>query len=418
MNKKLLLAIIPLVSLLVAITARGTDNLVVNGDFETPEVTNSSKWQIFPSNAVPGWTVEWAGVYPGAPDPANLELHEGVLMSAYSGDQSVEMDTDWKSASGEPASVKIYQDIPTCVGPTYTLEYAWSPRPGHSDNEMEVYWGGALLDTHSGSTSGWTLETHSGLAPAGDTTRLEFIETANPDSLGMFLDAVSVEQVGECIVREGEITSPEDGEHVLGPTNFEAYLIDDDEDPVQWAVRKGTCAAGTNTVFGNVDGYNNPYDWDYNSETHTHTFLATADTCDWEPENYCFVFNPKEDSGEADIRLTREFVVDSCDEDGDGIDNSEDLCLSTEAEINSPERLGVNRWIWNGGEEWTTNSEKPKGRGPRKEFSIQDTHGCNCVQILNWLHANYPEEYGKMKGHYKFGCSISVMEEFIALTSQ
>ncbi len=413
MNKKLLLAtlaIIPLV-LLLAVPARGTDNLVVNGDFEEPEVTNSSKWQVFSSDVVPGWTVEWAGEY-GAPTPANLELHEGVLMPAYNGDQSVEMDTDWSSANGEPASVKIYQDIPTCVGATYELEYAWSPRPRHSDNEMEVYWGGDLVDTHSGSTSGWTLETHSGLAPAGETTRLEFIETANPDSLGMFLDAVSVEQVGECLVREAGITSPGDGDHVSGSTNFEAYLIDDDEDPVQWAVRKGTCAAGQGTVFGNVDGYNDPYAWDYNSETYTHNFSATADTCEWEPGDYCFVFNPKEDGGEADIRLTREFVVEDCD----GVPYTEDICPATVAETLDV-RLGKNRWIWNG-DEWVKGEIPGKGKGPKKSFNMEDTQGCSCEQILDWLHDYDPEEYGEMKGHRKFGCSSSVIEEFIELASQ
>jgi len=76
-------------------------------------------------------------------------------------------------------------------------------------------------------------------------------------------------------------------------------------------------------------------------------------------------------------------------------------------------RLGTNRWTFDG-EEWVTT--KPKGKGWDKSFSIEDTHGCNCEQILDWLHENYPQEYGEMKGHWKFGCSISVLEDFIALT--
>ena len=81
----------------------------------------------------------------------------------------------------------------------------------------------------------------------------------------------------------GEITSPEDGELVFGLTDFEAVYFDDDPGGVQWAVRYETCAAATNTVFGNVDYWNwkggfwdwpvtnhltkpeacwpNPYDW-------------------------------------------------------------------------------------------------------------------------------------------------------------
>ena len=131
MNKKLLLAaltIIPLV-LLLATTARGTDNLVVNGDFETPVLTKG--WDIFPSGTPDlGWIVEWydpSSSWSGsAPTPARLELHRGVIGPAYGGSsQYTELDSDWDgpggSINGEPASVKIYQDIPTCVGPTQAI---------------------------------------------------------------------------------------------------------------------------------------------------------------------------------------------------------------------------------------------------------------------------------------------------------
>jgi hypothetical protein len=82
-------------------------------------------------------------------------------------------------------------------------------------------------------------------------------------------------------------------------------------------------------------------------------------------------------------------------------------------------RLVTNRWIldWDDIEEeyiWMTKS--PRGRGPRRSYDIEDTYGCNCEQILEWLHENYPEDYGKMRGHWKHGCSISVMDTFIELT--
>lgn len=307
--KKLSLISIPLAVVLVVVVAgiyfqpatASPLNLVNNGDFETPEVTNSSKWQIFSSDDVPAWTVEWAGEY-GAPTPANLELHEGVLKPAYSGDQSVEMDTDWSSANGEPASVKIYQDIQTCVGPTYTLSYVWFPRPGHGDNAMEVYWGGTLVGNHSDSTSGsdWNLELIPDLTATTDTTRLEFIETATPDSLGMFLDAVSVEQIGEC----------------------------------------------------DLDG------------------------------------------------------------DDDGINDSEDLCPETAVDTMD---LKPNRWMWDGDWQKGEIPGKGKAKGPDFTVSMEQTKGCSCFQILDWLNENYPEEYGEMNGHYKFGCSKSVIEDFISL---
>ncbi len=106
--------------------------------------------------------------------------------------------------------------------------------------------------------------------------------------------------------RTAEITSPSDGEVVSGIVSFDATLDDKDgNDNAQWAVREGTCAAGTGTIFGNVDGFNNLYNWDGAS------FHAQADTSTWEDGSYCFVFNPTESAGDLSIRETREFVVDN-----------------------------------------------------------------------------------------------------------
>ena len=123
-----------------------------------------------------------------------------------------------------------------------------------------------------------------------------------------------------CDARYGVIVTPADDEHVLGDLNLLAYLVDNDQDPIQWAVRKGTCAAATNTVMGNVDGKSDSFTWTYDTNIDLHTFMATKNTCGWETGeySYCFIFNPTEDSGEADIRLIRTFHVDDCDVDNDG----------------------------------------------------------------------------------------------------
>ena len=190
--------------------------VLVNGDFEFPVVDTTQGWQIYPSGTEGlGWTVKWMPAVEETfggldrPDPAYLELHRAGVgeipsgWTAYDGsNQYAELDTDWDGPGGslnnEQASVKIYQDIPTC-GQTFTLKYAWSPRPDHDDNKLEVYWKGALIATHEASGVGnagteWTLETHTNLTSnPNSTTRLEFRETGNPDSFGMFLDAVSIE---------------------------------------------------------------------------------------------------------------------------------------------------------------------------------------------------------------------------------
>jgi len=123
-----------------------------------------------------------------------------------------------------------------------------------------------------------------------------------------------------CDARYAKIVSPTENENVQGNLNLLAYLVDDDSDPVQWAVRRDSCAAATNNVIGNVDGMNTPYTWTYDAAKDLHTFIATANTCEWNPGTYfhCFIFNPTEDAGEADIRLTRQFYIKPCYSDGDG----------------------------------------------------------------------------------------------------
>jgi len=101
------------------------------------------------------------------------------------------------------------------------------------------------------------------------------------------------------------------------------------------------------------------------------------------------------------------------DFDHDGVANSQDLCPGTAKDVPT-EKLNVNRWIWDGSN-FVTNS--PKGKGPQLSFSMDQTQGCSCTQILDWLHTNYPAQYGDMNGQYKFGCSISIMQDFIKLTS-
>lgn len=106
--------------------------------------------------------------------------------------------------------------------------------------------------------------------------------------------------------RKAEITSPLAGSQVSGLVNFTAFLSDDDADTIQWAVRKGTCAANTGTIFGNVDGHSDTALIN-TTDLENQTFSFTADMSLVDPGMYCFVYNPVEDSGESDIRLTAEF---------------------------------------------------------------------------------------------------------------
>jgi hypothetical protein len=91
-----------------------------------------------------------------------------------------------------------------------------------------------------------------------------------------------------------------------------AWYDDDDPNGVQWAVREGTCAAGTNTVAGNVDGFTGlnttPYTFDETTYPRS-VFDSSIDTSGWALGDYCFIFNPRETGNEPNMRLTQWFRI-------------------------------------------------------------------------------------------------------------
>lgn len=98
------------------------------------------------------------------------------------------------------------------------------------------------------------------------------------------------------------------------------------------------------------------------------------------------------------------------DDDNDGILDDVDVCLDTVIPEAVPSvRLGVNRFaLVDGDGEFDTTS--PKGKGPRRSYTIEDTAGCSCEQII---------EMGELGlGHTKFGCSISVMDDWVELVNR
>lgn len=97
------------------------------------------------------------------------------------------------------------------------------------------------------------------------------------------------------------------------------------------------------------------------------------------------------------------------DADGDGTCDEDDTCPGTVApEIVPLERLGVNRWALVDGDD-TFDTTPPEGRGPQVTFTLEDTRGCSCEQIIEALHLG--------EGHLKFGCSTGVMRHWVALNS-
>lgn len=218
MKKAISVGFIALFALLMPVSgAYAANNLVKNGGFEANTVNNAYNWYIYPSGTPGlGWNVEWYGgsntyVYEGQtytrPQVANLEIHRYYSgWNAQVPDQYAELDTDWMGPGFlpyfEPASVKISQTIAPAKGSckkgeTFELSYSWGARPNVSENKMDVYWNGNLIKSHQISGVGnadivWNDTTVRKLGTKNGKIDLAFVETGNPEGLGMLLDDVAV----------------------------------------------------------------------------------------------------------------------------------------------------------------------------------------------------------------------------------
>ena len=102
-------------------------------------------------------------------------------------------------------------------------------------------------------------------------------------------------------------------------------------------------------------------------------------------------------------------VYISKDDDGDGVPNDDDVCAGTVVPEGVPtQRLGTNRFALTDGD-GVFDTTSPRGNGPGLSFTLGDTAGCSCEQII--------AAQGLGKGHEKFGCSISAMQDWVALVN-
>lgn len=118
-------------------------------------------------------------------------------------------------------------------------------------------------------------------------------------------------------------------------------------------------------------------------------------------DNCPLVANPVQEDADNDGL----WDVCDADDDNDGVADEADLCENTDADLTVPSlALGPNRRVFNG-TDWITYF-KGKGNWPKADFTIEDTHGCNCEQILSLVPGNHEWEY-------KFGCTKGTIQNFI-----
>ncbi len=157
--------------------------LVTNGSFEQPELTDG-EWQVL--SELPGWRTSLG---PG------IEVQRRAAGSPHHGHALVELDSH--------ASSGLFQDLQTRSGATYVVSFALSARPGIAaeDNAARVLWDGALVETlarpATDADTEWQVFTFE-LRADGGSTRLEIQDAGPSNSLGAYLDSVSVREKREC----------------------------------------------------------------------------------------------------------------------------------------------------------------------------------------------------------------------------
>ena len=106
----------------------------------------------------------------------------------------------------------------------------------------------------------------------------------------------------------------------------------------------------------------------------------------------------------TNLKITGDLIV--LDEDGDGVIEG-DMCPHTVTDSAGSEKLNPNHWRYDGVS--LIKGLNKQGRGSDLHFSIFDTKGCGCDQIITIFSSYTGYDY---KGHRKFGCGEDLMVDF------
>lgn len=211
-----------------------------------------------------------------------------------------------------------------------------------------------------------------------------------------------------------EITNPNDGLTVSGIVNVRGSVNDANPHHYWFVIQNsgGTTVAGPRVV-NDTNSFNDK-------------LLLSWDTTNIANGTYIIKFEARDaannkDDGSSDWH---EVTVDNdLDKDDDGVEDKNDLCVSIIPPSEGDIDLNPNHYAWTGSIATDkfkmgaipAKNKNGKAVGPNKSFTLNDTFGCSCLQIIDWLVAEDSEKYGDMLGQREHGCSLGTMEEFIEL---
>lgn len=200
------------------------DELVINGDFEEPDLEvmgltdiNGNGWTTFfgqnvgptycddhgfpacnGGTLVPGWDVYWSDSFDlGILEPGRIEIQRGLVATCLpcSFNQKAELDSHHRVGSSNN-NVTLVQTINTCPRMPYTLTFSWRPRTAvFDDNDMLAMINDDLLLSTTSTAQYWTDETYHFISPDQYGSDLLFEAFGLGNTFGMLLDNVSVEGI-------------------------------------------------------------------------------------------------------------------------------------------------------------------------------------------------------------------------------
>ena len=207
-------------------SAAWSAELVSNGGFEEPVVTSEKNWTTYfgenytagiatcplldttcdDSTRIPGWVAIWSESMHEYPDdiskwlPGRIELQRDpedpacaiANCAAKQGFQKAELDSHHRLDSPDN-NVTIFQGIKVCPRTPHVFTFSWKARldiPGNSD--LEVLIDDVILSEHIEFYPTWKDETFNFVSGDSGFTTLAFHSCGDPDTRGVFLDAISL----------------------------------------------------------------------------------------------------------------------------------------------------------------------------------------------------------------------------------
>lgn len=263
-----------------------------------------------------------------------LSTHQPGLIFSVSPDRGDGARMSWLDFTDTENGIDVrFSDVQTTSNPSawtyttiaedlsrsvpHTIKFEMEFVDGPSNDIVRIYIDGALVHTGTSWENYYRYDDESNPTLINETRTVDSLlfrvagtaVSANAGE-GYLIDNVIIETSDvppPPPLPPSEINSPAiDGVIVSGTTTLSAFYSDengDGNDGVQWAVRSNSCSSGT--VLGNVDSHSDVAVW--NSEDFSYSF----DTTSLPNDDYCFVFNPTEDTGDDNQRLTRLFTVDN-----------------------------------------------------------------------------------------------------------